>query len=581
MLHFIHAYLPKTDFWDGLVRRGFIDDTSGVKLCCEGTVKECAMGGGAATRGRALDRRVCEATCYFWMDRIQGGIAFCDYDNDPALIRYYTEKLGSRFLGFQLHELGGNLVSDYHRVIGDYGSYRGLEAGVKLFPKTLDELENNIKKDFGTVYVETQTAEEWLSTPPMVNAKNISDFVKKTYRKRGFAKDGTVQPLLHADSYTMLTRIQRDLGLKNYMPEIGGQTPLTRLQVAVARGNARAIGVPFGTYQEPWGGSPFSCCYYKRDPLHEWNLYDISGVEPEYEPAGERGGSSMSLLRRIFFYSLFAGAEWLSEEWGACNTFYDWQDFEITPYGKIKYDFLDFVRKNPDLGKAYTPIALVLPSDAKMISTNTVAHGTNYFRFTEDTPVMDDREKELHIYDILRRIYFDRNRHNSAEYDWRAITNSPFGDLFDIRYDDDAGLFDNYEYAVDLTGSASFAEKNRAYIDRILPADDGDELEHILHVVIDRISPVCVEGDCLWMLNETADGYALAVFNNNGVMRSVADGEQLDHSFDRIIKVTRQADGGSFTPILSDAENLQITENTLTMTLPAGGIAVFRFPCKK
>lgn len=38
-------------------------------------------------------------------------------------------------------------------------------------------------------------------------------------------------------------------------------------------------------------------------------------------------GSSMSLLRRIFYYAFLAGAKFLAEEWGACNTFYDWNDF--------------------------------------------------------------------------------------------------------------------------------------------------------------------------------------------------------------------------------------------------------------
>ena len=32
MFSFIHTYIPDTPFWDGLVKRGFIDNTSGIKL---------------------------------------------------------------------------------------------------------------------------------------------------------------------------------------------------------------------------------------------------------------------------------------------------------------------------------------------------------------------------------------------------------------------------------------------------------------------------------------------------------------------------------------------------------------------
>ena len=56
----------------------------------------------------------------------------------------------------------------------------------------------------------------------------------------------------------------------------------------------------------------------------------------------------------------------MSEEWCANTTFYDWQDFELTPYGKIKKEFLNFVKKY-DIGKPLTPVAAVLPKDFKFI----------------------------------------------------------------------------------------------------------------------------------------------------------------------------------------------------------------------
>ena len=32
MFHFVHTYIPQTNFWDGLIKRGLINDASGVTL---------------------------------------------------------------------------------------------------------------------------------------------------------------------------------------------------------------------------------------------------------------------------------------------------------------------------------------------------------------------------------------------------------------------------------------------------------------------------------------------------------------------------------------------------------------------
>lgn len=43
-----------------------------------------------------------------------------------------------------------------------------------------------------------------------------------------------------------------------------------------------------------------------------------------------------------------------SEEWVMCNTFYNWKDFELTPYGKIKLDFLNIIKKVSKRENRYT-----------------------------------------------------------------------------------------------------------------------------------------------------------------------------------------------------------------------------------
>ena len=85
---------------------------------------------------------------------------------------------------------------------------------------------------------------------------------------------------------------------------------------------------------------------------------------------GENDGSSRSLQKRIHLYSYFSGAQFMSEEWGGCNTFCNWDDFEISEYGRVKLDFLKLIRKYPQeyIGTMYTPVAVVLLEDVKVLT---------------------------------------------------------------------------------------------------------------------------------------------------------------------------------------------------------------------
>jgi len=71
------------------------------------------------------------------------------------------------------------------------------------------------------------------------------------------------------------------------------------------------------------------------------------GSQLPFTIQGSNGGSSRSLQERVHLFAWLAGAEFISEEWGLCNTFYDWQDYELTPYGQVKLDFLRLVRRHP------------------------------------------------------------------------------------------------------------------------------------------------------------------------------------------------------------------------------------------
>jgi len=574
MFSFIHTYIPDTPFWDGLVKRGFIDNTSGIKLVYCANVHPSHMFNEAAKPGTPVDRIVSEANRYFYIDRVQGGSRLYFYDNDPALIRYWREKSGERFLGFQMHETVSNFISDYHKILGDYGTYKGMTPEVLAArPTTAEGIAANILKTFpdpsGRLYIESQTVEQWLETPDLNDPAAFLESVKKIFTRRMAAADGTPQPLMIADSCVMATRLEEELGLTCHMPEIGQQTPMVRVQLALVRGMMRGRGLPFGAYQEPWGGIPFSCCYFKKDGNTEWGRNE--GEASTYNPAGEYGGSSLSLLRRMYYYAYLAGASWLSEEWGACNTFYDWQDFEITPYGQIKKDFLDFTHAHPELGELYTPIAIVLPASLKMLNINAIAHDTNYFRFYEEQPYMDDHAAEWHIYEALRKIYFDPDpAHAGEDTEWRSLTNNPLGDLFDIVYEDTPGIGERYRYFVNLTG------KDLPFsADRIIDGADMDRMQAELLILQDKLVPFTVSGKVHWLTDIADGGYVLTCINNKGVLRSVQNGERKDPAYGQDITVTLDSTVSDVDLLLADAK-LHRDGNTLHFRLEAGEMMILR-----
>ncbi len=75
---------------------------------------------------------------------------------------------------------------------------------------------------------------------------------------------------------------------------------------------------------------------------------------------GPDRGPSTALQRRLFFHAYLAGAWTLHEEWGAEDTFVDWESARLSCCGRVTRDLLEFQDQHPDVGEPYTPLALVL-----------------------------------------------------------------------------------------------------------------------------------------------------------------------------------------------------------------------------
>ncbi len=581
MFHFVHNYIPHTDFWNGLIRRGFIDDYSGLKLTqglqttYEDSFNRLASPGGEVCAILSEGDRV------FFVDRMQGGSCIYPYQYDPELIDFYDELMGKRFLGFQMHEWVSNLLSDFHKIIGDMNAYKDRETSNRLALSADWSMEGIIKavqkiypNPGGGVYIEAMSPEEWASAVRPTDAASMLETLTRLFQKR---QSAVKQHVLAVDSCFPAERLEAENGVRAIMPEIGAQTPFTRIALALARGTHKACGLPFGAYQEPWGGEPFSCYYYKRDHLNEWSAAE--NIDSTYAPAGENGGSSLSLYRRICFYAFLAGAEFFAEEWGACNTFYDWHDFELTPYGKVKKEFIDFTRSCPDFGELYTPFALVLPAEMKVLNLNQVNRGRNFFRFVEEFPMMEDQRREQHVYDVLRAIY-DREAECPPSPESYNLTNSAFGDLFDLVYEDDPQLFERYEYLADLTGKPEFAAHNAGYSARILRTDEIPALLGRLRELSDRLTGIQVDGAPLWMLHNASGRKMLSFFNNEGAGRSVARGEYQIPGCECRVKITLPSPDIPLRLIFGETP-LEREGRELRFTLPPGEILILQMGAGK
>ena len=495
MFTYFHCYHPDT--WDAQIKAGFIDEHAGVRFMQTATLPEELKFNNLAAKGSEFYNMMLRNPMPMYIDRLQGGVVFEDYKYDRSLIEAYREMLGENFMGFQMHEWMNNLASDLGRIsecIGD-------------LPWTAENITRCVSEKYPMNYLwlEAQTAEEYEKLGKISTAEELIKATEDLFRKRLELCGGQLIP---CDSYGLAFQTETSLGIKHFMPEIGAQTIDTRVQIAYARGMARTKNTSFGVYYEPWGGNPFSTCCYHKENENEWGIKGLGDLA--FETKGCNGGSSRSLQKRIQLYGYFAGADFISEEWGMCNTFYDWKDFEITPYGQIKLDFLKLIKKYPkeDIGTPYTPVAVVLPKDLFGIAglDDGEKQTISGFPFAEDTT-----EKMRSIRKGIKALL--SNPSDMVGCETRNIINSDIPDCIDIIHEDYINLYKDYEFFVDLTGNPEFAKNHKC-----ISVEEAPE-------VLKNNLPCEVEGGVHWFVNKTDDGRLLVMFNNSGVERSVEKGE--------------------------------------------------------
>ena len=536
MFYFLHGYSPDT--WDAQMKAGLIRENAGIRFCQSLEIDENLKFNRLARKDGDLYHLVKEKRCPLYIDRLQGGCYIEDYAYDRELLEEYKALLGDNFWGFQMHEWLSN--------------YRGdLQYKLEEIPAnewTAENIKKVIYEKFPGkhLFLEAMTLEEFAASGKPTNFNEFFRNMTDIYKKRQ-----ELGELVPCDSAFLAYQFEISTGTKRIMPEVGAQTADARLQICYARGMTRKTGRSFGVYYEPWGGDPFSTCMY-NSLKNEWGIDENSDFP--FKTAGSNGGSSRSLQKRIFLYAYLNNAEFVSEEWGLYNTFLDCESFELSPYGQVKKDFLDFVDKYQDMGEKLAPVAVVLPKEL-MVFDNCYDEASNC-RYPETSEMLAAAKRGV------RAVFTQSEPMLGTEQS--TLKNSIIPDAIDLLNRDD-DILSRYEYLIDLTSDPDFS---KTYAQICTPED--------LPGILKELLPCYVDGGLHWLVNHcTRGGYYLSVFNHSGVVRRVSEGEYTLPEAQKTVSLTFQ---NHAVPTLCEGDGfMEEKDGTYMLTVPAGGYALIYF----
>lgn len=582
-MKFFHVY--RHDWVEGLEKNGLLNSESGFKLQHNFPIPKNFLFNEYAAKGTPFHRLITENKIPFYVDRLAGGTTYMpSYTFDKALIEEYKNALGDEFLGFQLHESASNRRGhDWAPIVRATGKKSGFTA---------EEIREKLISKYAVtadgerlVGLSQGTPEEYAALRFPETVKEFTDDVRNFYKARMEATGGCILPV---DSMFLFTKMQDELGMKVFMPEVGQQISLTRLAVATARGIARSARKKWGTYYECWRADWFpktktvaySMPCFSKDFFNEWHLTQANHPD-DFTTHGIFGGCSRLLQERIYYHSLLSGADYMSEEWGFRSSYYDTHDYALTPYGELKKRFIGDSLK---IGKvqAVTPFALVLPLDCPCVETTDrlLTHRIGdrrgkYMLNIELSPT--ETEYYGHI-DNMYTLLFNRTEDTYGN-ESHSLTNGLFGDVFDVIYEDASDeTLSRYAYLIDATKESKFAKAKAGQGYKILESTDIYALKAELDRLIPEAMPVFVDG-LHWLVSLAEDGRRyLTIFNNEGNERSSDTGDCINHDYDKRVTVTlKDGDLALYKPANGEMNIEKVDDLTYRVTVPAADFAIFTF----
>lgn len=579
-MKFFHVYNEK--YYPGLEKNGLLNEDTAFKIQHDFPMPAEAKFNQVAAKGTKLYNLLKEKKYPFYVDRIAGGVTWHTYAFDRELIREYKELLGKWFLGFQLHESGSNRRrAEWPRIIkamGSKGPYDIKELGEKMLSKTAMTPDGTRLHSFSQDTLEYYSNKVYAET-----YQEFTEEMKELFSRRMADTDNSILP---CDSYFLATKLQDEMGMQTFMPEVGCQIPLMRLAVALARGVAKATGKTWGAYYECWREVPgigYCMPCFNDDPSNEWYLPQ-SMHSDDFSSYGKNGGSSRLLQNRIYYYALMSGADYFSEEWGLNCSYSNMETFELSEYGQVKKDFINKALTLRNI-KASIPFAIVLPKAYSCIELPDIftpwvlgEHRADYL-----SSALNEEEQHYfgHMEDVLK-LFFAREGTLYGN-EGHVLTNSRLGDVVDIIYED-ASLeaMQAYAYLIDATPNGDFAKAMAGKNLRILESGDIAKLEASVRELIPQVLPCYVDG-LHWLVSTGENGRQfVTIFNNEGNERDLDQGDIIHKEADRTVKLTFREPVNLQVVAQSSMESHigECTETSCRITVPAAGFVVLEF-CKK
>lgn len=575
-MKFFHVYNEQC--YEGLVKNDMLNEDSGFKIQhCFAVPKERQFNNIAKVGGK-LHTLIKEKKIPFYVDRIVGGVTYYPYAFDKELIREYRELLGDWFLGFQMHESASNRRQEWNRLLKfGKGPYDAAELREKLISKTAVTPEGEHLVGLSHDTPEYFANRTYAETVPEFEAE-----IKEMFQRR---QNDTADNVLPCDSYYLFSKLQNELGMRSFMPEVGCQIPMMRIAIALARATAKAAKKTWGVYYECWRAMPdgtYCMPCFNLDPINEWYLTQETHAD-DFTSFGQNGGSSRLLQNRIYYHALMSGADYFSEEWGLNCSYTDMQEFTLSEYGKTKKSFIHTAAKLRGI-KAVVPFAIVLPKKYCCVELPDIWDLADYkygvHRDVYMKCVLSDEDKAYygHIEDVLKMIYARVAEQTDSEA--HVLTNSRLPDLFDIIYEDaDAAVFDQYEYLIDATKEGTFAASAAAQNRKVLLSSDLDALEQQLHQLAKEVMPCYADG-LHWLVSVDENGQKyLTIFNNEGNERFLDRGDVLDHKMDKWVNVTFKEEP-KFRVVAASGLDVALRKgenNGYRVFVPAAGFVVLAF----
>ncbi|GEM_PF-1080405 len=542
----IHNYSPI--YTKKLIELGMAKKGDGFKITQHFCTKPEMLFNVVAQPGGELYDIVKNYASCFYVDRLQGGTYFSDYPFSPELMQEYDRLTGGHFLGVQLHELGETRFYDWRRIKNEMDK-NGLPWTEKNIYDSIRAISHN--KQFPH-FSQGSAGEYAAATYPETMSAYYADL--DSVIKSRMARFGG--RIVNCDAGGMYPGLERENDMPLSWAEIGGLTPNTNYQIALRRGMSRAMGKPWGTYPEPWGvdGGVSAYCFMENRK-NEWFE---SSADFEFQTDGEKGGTSMSLARRMMYYSLFAGADYFAEEYGQCNTFYNYETFRLSPYGVIKRDFFALSRRLKHV-RPIVPIAVVVPHEFKLLNhqfeypfENDVRVPSYHTLFGKITKLFGDGGKQFGFEDI----YFGT---------------SAAGSLCDVIYDDSYVGNPPYDLVIDYS--------HRLSGENVIDADAADLKVRVAAFAAERL-PIMVESPRqvdVQLFENDGDKF-VCLYNHRGITKNVQTGEVANSDAELALHVSVK--DGRIAEVLNVCDcryELNDAATVLDVALPAGTFIVLRY----